>query len=267
MRTTILFSSLFIAAAQAGKRGLVWPYYNSPLNPGVFNNGDGEVVAIYDYETYAPSSSNGNGGLGFIGMQRCLDCASSPVADLASRQAAQGWATVFSLNEPDINGISPSQAAAFHKQYINPLAIKKAFPAVTSSGSAGQGLDWLSQMISACAGNCFADYVNLHWYGQSFAEFQSYVQSANAKFPSYTIVITEFALQNPAGGQSDQIAFFKQAFPWLDSQSYVTLYFPFVATSPSLFSSNDASGAAFVGTGSCLYNDDGSPSAVGNLMY
>ena len=140
-------------------------------------------MAIYDYETYAPPSTNGNGGLGFIGMQRCLDCASSPVADLASRQAAQGWATVFSLNEPDINGISPSQAAAFHEQYINPLvvilslsmithvlrsilqAIKKAFPAVTSSGSAGQGLDWLSQMISACAGNCYADYVNLHWYG------------------------------------------------------------------------------------------------------
>ena len=80
-------------------------------------------MAIYDYETYPPPSSNGNGGLGFIGMQRCLDCPSSPIADLASRQAAQKWATVFSLNEPDINGISPAQAAAFHKQYINPLVI------------------------------------------------------------------------------------------------------------------------------------------------
>ena len=94
---------------------------NSPLDPGVFNNGDGSVVAIYDYETYPPPSTNGNGGLGFIGMQRCLDCPSSPIAELASRHAAQGWATVFSLNEPDINGISPAQAAAFHEQYINPL--------------------------------------------------------------------------------------------------------------------------------------------------
>lgn len=51
------------------------------------------TVNSYDYETYAPPSTNGNGGLGFIGMQRCTDCSSSPIADLASRQAAQGWAS------------------------------------------------------------------------------------------------------------------------------------------------------------------------------
>ncbi|KAF7983941.1 hypothetical protein HWV62_18348 [Athelia sp. TMB] len=232
-------------AAEAGKRGLCWPYYNGSLNPGVFNNGDGEVVAIYDYETYAPPSTNGNGGLGFIGMQRCTDCDSSPIADLASRQAAQGWATVFTLNEPDINGISPSDAASWYIQYVNPLAIKKSLPAVTSSTNSGQGLSWLSEMISACGGQCYYDYINL----------------------GTQIVVTEFALQNPAGGQADQVAFYQQAFPFLDGASYIQLYFPFVATSPSLFSSNDAAGAAYVGTGSCLYNDDGSPSAVGNLMY
>ncbi len=58
-----------------------------------------------------------------------------------------------------------------------------------------------------------------------------------------------------------------QAFTWLDAQSYVTLYFPFVATSPALLQANDAAGASYVGTGSTLYNNDGSPSAVGNLMY
>jgi hypothetical protein len=40
-------------------------------------------------------------------------------------------------------------------------AIKKAYPAVTSSPAAGMGLDWLSQMISACNGGCYADYINL----------------------------------------------------------------------------------------------------------
>ena len=60
--------------------------------------------------------------------------------------------------------------------------------------------------------------------------------------------------------------FFKQAFKFLDSQSFVHLYFPFVATSPSLFSQNDPAGAKFVGTGSCLFNDSGRPSPVGNLL-
>ena len=82
---------------------------------------------------------------------------------------------VFTLNEPDINGIAAADAAGWYKQNINPLAIKKALPAVTSSTSAGQGLDWAKQMVSACAGGCFFDYINLHWYGPDFGVFQSYV--------------------------------------------------------------------------------------------
>ncbi|OJA21018.1 hypothetical protein AZE42_02351 [Rhizopogon vesiculosus] len=264
---TLTIAMLFATAVQAGKRGLCWTYYDGSLDPGVFNNGDGEVVAIYDYETYAPPSTNGNGGLGFIGMQRCLDCSSSPIADLASRQSSQGWATVFTLNEPDINGISASEAASWYIEYVNPLPIEKALPAVTSSTTAGEGLSWVSEMISACAGQCYFDYINLHWYGTSFASFQTYVESAHTQFPNYQIVITEFALQNPAGGQADQVTFFQQAFSFLDGASYVELYFPFVATSPALFQEYDASGVTYVGTGSCLYNNDGTPSAVGNLMY
>ena len=100
--------------------------YNFFSNPGLFKNSDGQVRnsfhfttptnsfmkgrgyvrdrlsliyptywqnSSYDYETYAPPSTNGNGGLGFIGMQRCLDCDSSPVAQLKARQQAQGWAS------------------------------------------------------------------------------------------------------------------------------------------------------------------------------
>ncbi|KAK0209069.1 hypothetical protein DFS33DRAFT_1380552 [Desarmillaria ectypa] len=266
MLSTLSFIALFVSAVHAGKRGLAWPYYNSPLDPSKFNTGNGKVVAIYDWETYAPPSTNGNGGLGFIGMQRCIDCDSSPIAELSFRHTAQGWATVFTLNEPDISGISASDAAAWYITYINPLSIKKAFPAVTSSTSSGQGLDWLAQMISACAGQCYADYINLHWYGSSFSDFQSYIEKAHGKFPSYDIVITEFALTNPSGGATAQASFFTEAFSWLDSQDYVILYFPFSATSPSLMSSSDATAVSYVGTGSCLYNSDGSLSTVGNLL-
>ncbi|KAF5376381.1 hypothetical protein D9757_008677 [Collybiopsis confluens] len=263
-RSALTLFVLFVGSAQAGKRGLAWPWYNKSLDPGVLNNGDGQVVAIYDWETYAPpTSTGGTGGLGFIGMQATMDSASSPVSQLAARQKAQGWATVFSLNEPDINGISPQEAAEWYIEWINPLAIKKALPAVTSSASSGQGLSWVSQMISACAGRCFYDYINLHWYGTSFAQFQSYVQNAHNQFPSATFVITEFALNN--GG--DQVAFFKSAFPFLDGLSYVLLYFPFVASSPALVQANDAAALSLVGSSACLYTNAGGPSAAGNLMY
>ncbi|KAJ7726581.1 hypothetical protein DFH07DRAFT_758078 [Mycena maculata] len=249
-----------------GKRGLCWTFYNAPLDPAKLNDGSGTVNLIYDYETVPPTSSNGAGGLAFIGMQRCLDCDSSPIADLATRQQQQGFTTLFTLNEPDVNGITPQQAAAWYIQNINPLPIKKALPAVTASTAPGQGLDWLSQMLAACAGKCLYDYINLHHYGASFDQFQTYVQSASTQFPNTPIVITEFALQAPPGGQADQLAYYKQAIPFLDGASFVEMYFPFVATTPSLFTTNDAAGAAFAGTGSALYNDDGSVSAVGALL-
>ncbi|KAJ7613896.1 hypothetical protein DFH06DRAFT_1286351 [Mycena polygramma] len=249
-----------------GKRGLCWPFYNGPLDPAKLNDGSGSVNLIYDYETFLPPSSNGNGGLNFIGMQRCLDCDSSPIAQLAARQQQNGFSTLFTLNEPDINGITPQQAADWYKQNINPMAIKKALPAVTASQNPGQGLDWLQQMLDACAGQCFFDYINLHHYGATFEQFQAHVQDANNRFPGKQIVVTEFALQNPPGGQADQVAYYKQAFAFLDAAPFVEMYFPFVATSPSLFSANDAAGVGFVGTGSTLYNDDGSVSAVGQLM-
>ncbi|KZV62279.1 glycoside hydrolase family 128 protein [Peniophora sp. CONT] len=264
--------AMSVSLAQAGKRGLAWPWYNKSLDPGVLNNGDGQVVAIYDWETYAPpTSTGGNGGLGFIGMQGCKDCSSSPPSQLYSRWQAQGWATVFSVNEPDlpqsVNYMTPAAAATWYKQWINPLPIKKALPAISSSATSGEGISWLQSFISSCGGGCYYDYINLHWYGNSFADFQSYVTKAHNTFPGKQIVITEFALANPSGGQSAQVAFFKSAFAWLDGQSYVELYFPFVATSPALMQANDAGAVTNVGTGSTLYTNAGGPSAVGNLMY
>ncbi|EIM83901.1 uncharacterized protein STEHIDRAFT_100928 [Stereum hirsutum FP-91666 SS1] len=266
MLSFLVILAVSATAVQAGKRGLAWTWFNSDLDPGVFNTGSGEVVAIYDYETYAPPSTNSSGGLNFIGMQRCTDCDSSPIADLASRQADQGWNTVFTLNEPDMNSISASDAASWYIEYISPLTIKKALPAVTSSTTSGEGLSWLSAMISACESACDADYINLHWYGSSFTDFQSYIENAISEFPDYEVVITEFALTNPSGGESDQLAFFSEAFAWLDTIDTVVFYFPFLSTTPSLLSANDASSVSYVGTGSCLFNDDGTPSSLGNLM-
>ncbi|KAF7299321.1 Glyco-hydro-cc domain-containing protein [Mycena indigotica] len=260
------FPNPFSRRGGPGKRGLCWPFYNAPLDPAKFNDG-GSVNLIYDYETFPPPSSNGNGGLNFIGMQRCLDCESSPIAQLQARQKELGFSTLFTLNEPDINNISPQTAAAWYKQNINPLAIKKALPAITSSTNPGQGLDWLKQMLDACAGQCFFDYINLHHYGPDLKAFTDFVNLAHSQHPDKQIVVTEFALQNPAGGQAAQAAFYRDAFKFLDAAPFVEMYFPFVATTPSLFAKNDAAGAAFVGTGSALYNDDGSISAAGQAMF
>ncbi|KAF7332476.1 Glyco-hydro-cc domain-containing protein [Mycena kentingensis (nom. inval.)] len=252
--------------AGAGKRGLAWPWYNAPLDVGKFKKTGNPVNVIYDWETYLPPSTNGKSGLNYIGMQRCLDCDSSPIAQLAARQKELGFATVFTLNEPDLEGISPTTAVNWYLKYINPLRIKKAIPAVTSASGPNNGLDWAKQFVAGCAGRCYFDYINIHWYGATLQQFKDHVKKTRSMFPKYQIVITEFALQNPKGGQAAQIAFYKEAFKFLDPLDYVAMYFPFVASSPALFAKNDPNGAAYVGTGSTLFNNDGSVSAVGKLL-
>ncbi|KAJ7841824.1 hypothetical protein B0H14DRAFT_2359959 [Mycena olivaceomarginata] len=133
--------------SRPGKRGFCWPFYNAPPRlrkaerrlgysqpppPVLCSTLTHAFTDSYDYETTLPSSSNGNGGLNFIGMQRCLDCASSPVADLATRQQQLGFSTVFTLNKPNINGITPKQAATWYIQNINPLVRAPQIPNLCS---------------------------------------------------------------------------------------------------------------------------------------
>jgi hypothetical protein len=108
-----------------GKRGLVWTWYNGVLDPGRLNDGQGTVNLMcvanlrrgfYILRHHAATIMRlthvrGNGGLAFIGMQRCADCDSSPIAQLAARQQQLGFRTIFTLNEPDQNRITPATAA------------------------------------------------------------------------------------------------------------------------------------------------------------
>lgn len=256
--TTVATAFLAVApSVLAGKRGLAWPWYNEGTNLDNGKLANANVQWIYNWETWRPAKTD---NLNWIGMQATMDSSSSPVAQLATRAAQQGWNTVFSLNEPDLSGISATTAANWYIQYINPLAIKKAIPAVSSSATAGQGLDWAAAFISACAGRCYFDYVNIHWYGSAFSDFQTHVQNAHSRFPSYQLVVSEFALVAPAT-RDQQVAFLKSAMSFLDGASYVTYYAVFVASSPTLISGN--TGGAEVGTGSSLFNDDGSLSTNG----
>ncbi|KAJ7731546.1 hypothetical protein B0H16DRAFT_1469111 [Mycena metata] len=68
-----------------------------------------------------------------------------------------------------------------------------------------------------------------------------------------------------SSGYTVVLNFFRQVFAFLDSATFVEMYFPFAATTPNLFNANDAN-TGFVGTGSMLYNNDGTISAIGQLL-
>ncbi|TFL05085.1 hypothetical protein BDV98DRAFT_283538 [Pterulicium gracile] len=251
-----------VVSAQS-KRGLAYPWFNEGENidPGRFTNG-GKVTWMYNWETWRPARTP---AVNFIGTQAKKDSAASPIGQLHNRWRQQGWTDVFSLNEPDFNDISPQEAVDWYLQHINPMTIRKGLPAVTSSTDAGKGLDWLQNFLNICNGRCYHDYINLHWYGSNISQFKTHIQNANRRFPNKKIVISEFSLVRPAT-QAQQQSFFNEAIPWLDAQGYVIMYFPFVATSPTLLQGNDGAAVDHVGTGGALFNNDGTVSAVGQIM-
>ncbi|CAE7183380.1 unnamed protein product [Rhizoctonia solani] len=225
-KITTVVMAFFTTAPPEGKRGLAWPWYNenTNLDPAKSTNNHGRVQWIYNWETWRPAKT---AHLNWIGTQRCMDCDSSPISQLKKRAQEQGWNTVLTLNEPDINGISARDAANWYIEHINPLQIKKAIPSVTSSATRGKGLDWAADFIAACGGH---------------------------------LIISEFALLAPAK-REQQVAFLKSAMPFLDRADYVKYYAVFVASSPNRISANTGGGE--VGTGSSLFNDDGSLSPNG----
>ncbi|KAH0566200.1 hypothetical protein GP486_000398 [Trichoglossum hirsutum] len=150
---------------------------------------------------------------------------------------------LLSFNEPDLStqsNISPSDAAAGYKRYMQPFAGKAELgaPAVTN-GKAPMGLTWLSSFLDECS-ECTIDFVPIHWYDTSanIEYFMSYVASAHAAAGYRPIWVTEFAVSGSVDQQKD---FLRAVMPWLDSLDYVERYAYFGVFDGSLVNGNSKS--------------------------
>ena len=164
----------------------------------------------------------------------------------AKSAISQGSKALFSFNEPDNAGqanLSPSDAAAGHIQYLNQFSGQALIgaPAVTNSGTPGQGLDWLKQWIAACdsQGGCKYDFCNVHWYsGAEYADtLFTHIENAY-QLCNKPIWLTEFA---PTGASdADTSAFLTSVLPTLESTSYLQAYSYFMAGPGSLLDNSGA---------------------------
>jgi hypothetical protein len=172
-------------------------------------------------------------GLEFVPMLWGLNSVSGWNA-AAKSAIASGSTHLLSFNEPDLptqSNIDPSTAATNHITYMNPLSgngVQIGSPAITNSASTSppQGIAWLTEFFTACAGNCKVDFVAFHWYAtaSSFAYFQQQVQdviSAAAAAGVSKVWLTEF---QASGTDAEVEAFMAQALPFLDSTPAVERY-------------------------------------------
>jgi hypothetical protein len=132
-------------------------------------------------------------------------------------------------------------------------------PAVTNSGTAGMGLEWLRAFMAACKG-CSVDFVCVHWYdipllcdfdltdarydaARNPGYFKDHLNAVRGVAGGRPIWITEFA---PAGSDGEIKAFLDDVIPWMDGSEDIHRYAYFMAREGFLVN-GEGSGMSDVG--------------------
>ncbi|KAK3066551.1 hypothetical protein LTR53_017055 [Teratosphaeriaceae sp. CCFEE 6253] len=238
MRSTLALAAAVIAAplalaqtSSSAKRGLCYvSTSDSSSDDAIWDGSDSDLTWYYNYEA-TPTSGIDGSKLGFVPMQWG---APSSDTDMTFYNSVKGLIDgganithVLGFNEPDgcANGgscVDAETAAATWIREIEPLKTKYGLvlgaPAVTGAPA---GFTWLQNFFTACAGNCSADFIPVHWYG-NFEGLASHVGQVNATYPNMTMWVTEYAFAD--GSLSESQDFYNTSASWLDSLDYVTHY-------------------------------------------
>lgn len=148
----------------------------------------------------------------------------------AASAIKSGSTHLLGFNEPDMPqqaNLSPSDAVTAWGTYMEPFAgqAKLGSPAVSNSNAPNQGLDWMSQFLTACS-HCTIDFVVIHWYQQgtkgAVEAFKQHVTDSISAANGKPVWITEFGIFGASA--EDQAPFVQAVVPWLDSQAGVEGY-------------------------------------------
>ena len=178
---------------------------------------------------------------------------------------ANGSTSILGFNEPDfpskdnnMSPLNPTDAAKYFEEYITmPYGdqAKLISPAVTSSRTPGEGLDWLDSFLTRCP-SCKISSVAIHWYGNDVKVFISHVSNATRIASTHhisSVWVTEFALNadmNGISSEREQAAarFLAEAVAWLDGQQEVSRYAYFKCGDGYLLTGNSLNDLARVYT-------------------
>ncbi|KAI0025729.1 glycosyl hydrolase catalytic core-domain-containing protein [Xylariomycetidae sp. FL0641] len=228
-----------VASSGTGKRGAA--YNDASLVQAILDQG-GDISWGYNWGYYSDELST---SIPYYPMLWSPAPEHSDGWDSAVTSAiGAGTDVILSFNEPDNPGqanMSPSDAAAAHKQYLNPYgsgSVRIASPAITSSESSGQGIDWLTQFFTACNGECQVDICAAHWYGPGGSDganiFLEHVKAVRDACDGKPVWLTEFAPTSDS--YDDFVSTVVQALE-SDEYSFVEKYSYFMVSQGSIMDS------------------------------
>ena len=221
--------------SSGGKAGLV--YSKDPtlgaMATQIAQASKGKITWMYDWEGYSDIGSTGN--VEFVPQLHTPDSMFTS-AWTSGNPAPQGKGAQHALcvNEPDLNGWTPSSIASLWKNTFAPHAqgAKLGSPATTG----GTGPNWLSQFLQDCS-DCQVDFVAYHYYSSStdLTEMQQAIAAMNKVAGGRKLWITEFGLTAAKdGGNFDsqtRADFIAKAAQWMDSEPSIERYSPYMVAS------------------------------------
>ncbi|KAG8875418.1 hypothetical protein FRB97_005089 [Tulasnella sp. 331] len=137
---------------------------------------------------------------------------------------------VLAINEPEQSGqsnMSPAAAVTIWREHVMTVsADQHGSPAVTTSPA---GFTWITTFLKECT-NCKIDFVCLHYYGITAADFKTQI----TKFYNAVrkpIWVTEWACQNYSGtdhghqcSAAEVAEFLRETQGWMDSTPWIVRY-------------------------------------------
>ncbi|KAL8913912.1 MAG: hypothetical protein Q9172_007200 [Xanthocarpia lactea] len=213
-------------APSSPKRGLVYvPNAEHLSDDSIWTTDSSPLTWYYNYES-KPSPALSNSKLQFVPM---LWGSSTTFLDDVTAQIKSGAniSYVLAFNEPDGGGstggsaIPAETAAETWQREIEPLkkmGVKLGAPGVTGAPS---GKVWLQNFFNACKGNCSADFIPIHWYG-NFEGLASHVGEVRAAYQNLTMWVTEYAYNNMPLEETQN--FYNQSSQFFDRIDYITHY-------------------------------------------
>ena len=223
-----LFPISHCQVSTSPKRGLVYvPSQKHPSDDQIWVSSSSDLTWYYNYGATPSSAYAKSSKLQFVPMLWGAQSNNS-FLDAVQQQISDGAniSYVLTFNEPDGStgggsNVPAALAAEIWMREVEPLkqkGVKLGAPAVTGAPS---GFTWLQSFFTACNGNCSADFIPVHWYG-NFEGLASHVGQVRATYPNMTMWVTEYA--DPGAKMADTQSFYNQSSQFFDRIEYVSFF-------------------------------------------
>ncbi|KAH8173166.1 glycosyl hydrolase catalytic core domain-containing protein [Sarocladium implicatum] len=211
------------------KRCLLWDWTNTRDRPSaidqLFTNTDDNnpspFISCHNWNTWVPPELKDR--LTFQPTLRTLD-------HLTSEEFAwvrdSPYPVVHFLNEPERQGVTPTEAAKAWKEKIVPELVEGQGKKMISPACASdqQGKDWLARFFEACSADGEGrkpDYLGLHYYGPEAEGAKAYLREMHDMY-ELPVLVSEIASISRDEKQVE--AFTEEMGRWMDGKDWIIEY-------------------------------------------